>query len=249
MQLQVRLVHAEPGHRVVEVTAYRQGETLGSALGEAGTAEEAEDRARARLAKQLAPAIPAAVAAPIAKAGQSSTPDPVPPAPPVPAAAPAPTPPPAAGAAGRPQEPEPDPEDWSSELAQIDLQLGRLAWQREQEGVYLERAFGHPSRSRLTSYADLQSYLQALTALPAGSDPTSAPVPLRRRDLLAQCDLLLGQLGWDAQQGRHCLDQLFGLSSRQHLNDTQLLEFNMQLEEKLLAATPSAAAGQASPAA
>lgn len=258
MQLQVRLVHAEPGHRVVEITAYRQGETLGSALGEAGTAEEAEDRARARLAKQLVPAIPGAVAVPIAKAGQSSAPDPVPPAAPspatpsspaapVPAAAPAPTPPPAAGAAGRPQEPEPDPEDWSSELAQIDLQLGRLAWQREQEGVYLERAFGHPSRSRLTSYADLQSYLQALSALPAGSDPTSAAVPLRRRDLLAQSDLLLGQLGWDAQQGRHCLDQLFGLSSRQHLNDTQLLEFNMQLEEKLLAATPSAAAGQAAP--
>ena len=266
MQLQVRLVHAEPGHRVVEVTAYRQGETLGSALGEAGTAEQAEDRARARLAKQLAPALPGAVAVPIAKAGQSSTPDPVPPAAPtaaqaaatpspanppaaasVPAPAPAPTPPPAAGAAGRPQEPEPDPEDWSGELAQIDLQLGRLAWQREQEGLYLERAFGHPSRSRLTTYADLQSYLQALTALPAGSDPTGAAVPLRRRDLLAQCDLLLGQLGWDAHRGRHCLDQLFGLSSRQHLNDTQLLEFNMQLEEKLLAATPSAAAGQAAP--
>ncbi|MBE9173708.1 hypothetical protein IQ216_11700 [Cyanobium sp. LEGE 06143] len=253
MQLQVRLVHAEPGQRVVEVTAYRQGETLGSALGEAQTAEEAEDRARARLAKQLAPAIPAAVAVPIAKAGPGSAPDPMPPAAPAAAqaaatASPANPPAVAAAAAERPQEPEPDPEDWSSELAQIDLQLGRLSWQREQEGVYLERAFGHPSRSRLTAYADLQSYLQALTALPAGSDPTRAAVPLRRRDLLAQCDLLLGQLGWDAQQGRHCLDQLFGLSSRQHLNDTQLLEFNMQLEEKLLAAKPSAGAGQASPA-
>lgn len=131
-------------------------------------------------------------------------------------------------------EPPPDPEDWSGELAQLDLELRRLGWQREQEATYLERAFGHPSRSRITTYADLIAYLQALQAMEAGAEPETVPVPLRRRDLLSQCDALLIQLAWDANQGRRFLEQHFQLSSRQQLSDTQLLQFNMLLEETLL---------------
>ena len=133
-----------------------------------------------------------------------------------------------------PQEPAPDPEDWSSELAQIDLELRRLGWQREQESTYLERAFGHPSRSRLTTYGDLVAYLQGLQALEAGCNPAEAAVPLRRRDLLSQCDALLAQLQWDASQGRQFLERQFQVNSRQQLSDTQLLQFNMLLEGELI---------------
>lgn len=38
MQLQAELVHAEPGQRVVKVSAWEQGALLGSALGEGATA-------------------------------------------------------------------------------------------------------------------------------------------------------------------------------------------------------------------
>jgi len=132
-------------------------------------------------------------------------------------------------------EPTPDPEDWSQELSQLDLALQRLGWGREQEGVYLQRAFGHPSRSRLTTYADLLAYLRALEGLEHPVDPALAAVPLRRRDLLRQCDELLQQLGWDGERGRRQLEQQLGVSSRQQLNDQQLLAFNMHLEEELLA--------------
>jgi hypothetical protein len=132
------------------------------------------------------------------------------------------------------EEPLADPEDWSSELAQLELELKRLGWQREQESSYLERAFGHPSRSRLTTYADLLAYLQALAGLEPGSDPANAAIPLRRRDLLIQCDQLLGQLNWDASQGREYLEQHFNLNSRQLLSDSQLLHFNMLLESEWL---------------
>lgn len=264
MQLHARLVHAEPGRRVVEVSAQRNGEVLGSTLGEGTTAEEAEDRALARLqarlgggsssgpkpvapperitpkpieAKPLATPPPAPVAAPpvIAKpeapaAAQSQlaldSPAPSLELPALPRAASAPV--------DAPQEPAPDPEDWSSELAQIDLQLRRLGWQREQESAYLERAFGHPSRGRLTTYGDLLAYLQALQALEPGSDPNQAAVPLLRRDLLAQCDGLLAQLQWDASQGRQFLERQFQVSSRQQLSDSQLLQFNMLLEGELI---------------
>lgn len=267
MQLQARLVHAEPGRRVVEASAHREGVLLGSALGEGGTAEEAEDRALARLKARLGGTQP--IAAPMAQAARA-----LPAKPAVPASPPAPTEPPPLSAtqpqlvldsqapagsnastanvqqpalelpalpkapvappAEPTQEPPPDPEDWSGELAQIDLELRRLGWQREQESAYLERAFGHPSRSRLTTYADLQAYLQALQTLEPGCDPTTASVPLRRRDLLNQCDGLLAQLQWDANQGRQFLERQFQVSSRQQLSDAQLLQFNMLLEGELI---------------
>jgi len=131
-------------------------------------------------------------------------------------------------------EPPADPDDWSSELAQLDLQLKRLGWSREQEATYLLRAFGHSSRSRLTTYADLLAYLSALERFQAGEDPGSCAVPLKRSDLFGQSDKLLSQLGWTANQGRQLLESRFQRSSRQQLSDSQLLEFNMLLESELL---------------
>lgn len=239
MPIQVRLVHAEAGSRVVEASYGREGgPVLATALGEGATAELAEDRARQRLQVQLErqPALPGnrdgqgrgERPQPAGRAADDEAtlpPSPAPPAEPQP---------------DMPQEPAPepaaDPEDWSSELARIDLDLQRIGWQRQQEGTYLERAFGHPSRSRITTYADLQAYLQALAGLEVGSDPASAPVPLRRRDLLSQCDALLAQLGWDAHRGRQLLEERFGRASRQQLSDSQLLQFNMLLEEAVLQA-------------
>lgn len=254
MQVLARLVHAEPGTRVVEVTAQRQGLTVGSALGEGATAEAAEDRALERLRQRLdldagqqqQPAAQrletrAPSPEPAARAEQPATAPPLnpPPSNSSPVMPPPLAPPP--GEEPRPtderpasEEPPPDPEDWSGELAQIDLQLKRIGWQRDQEATYLERAFGHPSRGRITTFGDLMAYLQVLQGLASGSDPMQAPVPLRRPDLLGQCDQLLAQLGWNAARGRRFLEQHFSLASRQQLSDNQLLQFNMLLEEALI---------------
>ena len=357
MQLQVQLVHAEGDRLVVQVTGWDGDQCLGSALGEAGNAEEAEDRALARLQERLAaspgqarlpgreqapergpgrapgqipvkgqspapavsprqtqaqspiqapgtsvkespglapgrtsskePSLPAAQAKPVRPQGP---PSPLPAAltnkatpetswagtpaqatalpnktlaadegpanaPPSPRtkgpseltaedtaqlslgahssgeATPGRSTPPGVGAAA---EQPADPEDWSDELAALDIQLQRLGWQREQESIYLQRAFGHPSRSRLTSYGDLVAYLAAVRHLQAPADPTSVAVPLRRVDLQAQSDELLAQLGWDAARGREVLETYFERSSRQQLNDEDLLRFNMILEGELI---------------
>jgi len=245
MQLEAQLVHAEPGKRVVQVRALTNDQCLGSALGEAATAEEAEDRASTRLLARLA-------TQPQTRSQPPSDPKPKPQiqaTSPIPGQAhqPGPATQPAAG----PNDAEPklppfqklelpsaeqgsEPEDWSSELAGLDLQLQRLGWTRDEEATYLERAFSHPSRNRLTCYVDLVAYLKALEALSPGANPGNAPIPLRRKDLLSQCDQLLGQLQWDASRGRSFLEQHFSLSSRQQLNDTQLLHFNMLLEGELM---------------
>lgn len=259
IQFQVRLVHAESGNRVVEVRALRGSTPLGSALGEAANAEEAEQRALDRLLSRLGPLeelstsntpipadtiAPAPVTTPAAEAPASGQGTRLPSASVLrpatnspPRAGPATTtpvaPPPAAAA------PPADPEDWSSELARLDLELRRLGWSREQEGEYLQRAFSHPSRSRITSYTDLKSYLDVLEGLPPGAEPARSPVPLRRRDLLAQSDQLLVALGWQGEQARQFLEQQLGASSRQQLNDSKLLHFNMLLEGELLERDPT----------
>jgi len=133
-------------------------------------------------------------------------------------------------------EPPADPEDWSSELLHLDRELQRLQWGRAEEEVYLQRAFGHPSRNRLTSYADLLAYLRAIEALGSPADPATAAVPMRRQDLLSQCDALLRQLGWPRERARQFLENQLQVSSRQQLSDQDLLQFNLLLEGELLAA-------------
>lgn len=242
--LRARLVHAEPGRRVVQVSAWAGSSCLGSALGEADTAEAAEERAINRLQQRLgAPVAPEPsppVRHPVIRQPEPLAEEPAVPAiepplepPPQPSlfsSANEPAPPPA------PAEPPADPDDWSDELAELDVQLQRLGWDRNQEGTYLQRAFGHPSRNRLTAYGDLVSYLRSLRSLPAGAEAATATVPLRRQDLLEQSDQLLQSLHWDANQGRQLLEQQFQRSSRQQLSDEQLLQFNMLLEESLLQA-------------
>jgi len=242
MRVQIQLVHAEAGRRVVLASAHDAQLCLASALGEASSAEEAEDRARSRLAQQLntpergrmpAPPGPAPVPAPTSKPAApvvSSNPGPQ-----LPLQVSAPS-----DAPEQEHEPPQDPDDWSSELASLELQLRRIGWDRDQEASYLQRAFGHGSRARLTRYSDLVAYLRALEALGSNADPASCPVPLRRADLLQQSDQLLRQLGWDAARGKALLESRFQRSSRQQLNDSQLLAFNMELEGELISSTGAA---------
>jgi hypothetical protein len=71
--LKARLVHAEPGQRVVQVSAWQGNSCLGSALGEAADAEAAEERAMARLQERLA-ALPSPASAANPEAAAQPTP-------------------------------------------------------------------------------------------------------------------------------------------------------------------------------
>ncbi len=258
MEVRVQLVHADGQVRVVLVSAYSGERLLGSALGEAADAEAAEDRALERLLARLAAGPLVAESAPWIAPAPHPGPTPGGPitasfpntpaaaAPPLKAAvgpdvAVAPVEALATGAAAAPPpepaaEPQADPEDWSSELLHLDRELQRLQWGRAEEEVYLQRAFGHPSRNRLTSYADLLAYLRAVEALNSPADPAAAAVPMRRQDLLSQCDDLLRQLNWPREKARQFLESQLQVSSRQQLSDQDLLQFNLLLEGELLAA-------------
>lgn len=221
---QVDLLHADAEKVVVRVSCINAG-VVAAALGEAAGAEEAEDRALARLQQRLAQAprqsqIPAPVqrinpepiTQPLQEATKEAITEPV----------------------NEPiQEPIQEPEDWSDELTAVELELQRLGWDRHQEGIYLERAFAIASRNRLVNYADLVIYLKALRTLEPPCSAATAAIPLLRAAMLKASDQLLGQLQWGADQGRSFLAEHFGHSSRLQLSDDQLQQFNGLLQKQL----------------
>jgi len=289
MRTQAQLCHIEASRCVVLVTALEGATVIASAFGEANNAEEAEDRAIARLHQrlethQISPAqatepAPTPASAP-ATAMAASPPQPRPASrkaikataaqPPAPERVAAAAPPPATGSAFKTkietnpngkdprhadpapldlpllQAPEPvqadqapseaptDPDDWSDELAAIDLELQRIGWDRAQERNYLERAFGHGSRHRITRYSDLVAYIKRLQVLEPGTTADQAPVPLRRSELISQGDQMLDNLRWDATKARLFLQEQLGANSRQSLSDEQLLAFNIMLENEIV---------------
>ena len=240
MKTQAQLCHHSDQRCIVRVEGFDGDTSLGSALGEAPTATEAEDQAIARLKQRLD-----TFRAPVAgskelvrrssqegdRVAQKPTPVSEPPI----ATTVEPIQPSGDHAAPTAVNEAPtDPDDWSEELTAIDLELQRIGWDRANESIYLERAFGHSSRHRLTRFSDLVAYLKRLRELPASSDAKTAGIPLRRSDLVNQCDEILKRLNWEQQQAREFLQSNFQVGSRQQLSDEQLLGFNMLLEEQLL---------------
>ena len=261
MNIRVELCHVDTLRCVVRVEAWNDSQLIGSSLGEAATAEEAEDRAWQRLSRRLEskkhesqehePSAKASAATSrsstpelIRKESQNpqqSSPVPLPEQPTKPLTSPS-----GAGSVDQqvegdvrtvtetPSELPTDPDDWSEELTAIDFELKRIGWTREQERQYLERAFGHGSRHRLTRYADLVAFLRQLRQIQPGDTPDQSAVPIRRSDLITQGDQMLSNLGWTGEQARSFLQQNLNSTSRQQLSDELLLQFNMLLEEQTL---------------
>ena len=243
MQIRAELCHVDTLRCIVRVEAWDEGAVQGSALGEAANAEEAEERALERLNTRLqlsrgqrseqvasstvlkeSPKEPQR--APVERPRKLEQDHAVSPAPPSTQQT--------AESDDVPSETPTDPDDWSDELTAIDLEIRRIGWTREQEQAYLNRAFGLGSRHKLTRYADLVAYLRQLKLIQTNDDASTAPVPIRRGDLLSQGDSMLKQLGWNSDQARAFLQKHLGSTSRQQLSDEQLLQFNMLLEEQTL---------------
>ena len=257
MKTKVEICHIDSNRCVVRVSGLDGERELGSAIGEANNAEEAEDRARLRLEQREQSGKQAIEpqrslkkanqrkaeeqARPTKRASESDNKDPgnsevkqekgTEQARPIPGQ----TNGQITVSNTEPSEAPTDPEDWSEELTAIDLQLKRIGWTRDHESRYLERAYGHGSRHKLTRYRDLVSYLNKLKNLSEQADAESAPIPLRRSDLIAQSDEILTTLQWDQEIAKQFLQTKIGATSRQQLSDEQLFEFNMLLEEQLIA--------------
>ncbi|AII49472.1 hypothetical protein KR52_10000 [Synechococcus sp. KORDI-52] len=243
MQIRAELCHVDTLRCIVRVEAWHDDALQGSALGEAATAEDAEERALMRLNSRLQLKQELHVhQGTLRRQNRESTKqeqpapgkDPNPRAESAPGAAASPTTQRRPDTEDVPSETPTDPDDWSDELTAIDMEIRRIGWSREQEQAYLTRAFGLGSRHKLTRYADLLAYLRQLKLIQDNEDVSTAPAPIRRGELLNQGDHMLKQLGWTSDQARAFLQQHLGATSRQQLKDEQLLKFNMLLEEQTM---------------
>jgi len=127
---------------------------------------------------------------------------------------------------------ESDPEDWSNELAELDLELSRIGWKKEEEQKYLERRFGYTNRHNIVKYSEIKTLIKGLRTINPGDKATEVPLVLDRQELLKECDLLLETLNWNQDQAREYLEETMKVKSRQSLNDKDLLRFNLLLREK-----------------
>ena len=125
---------------------------------------------------------------------------------------------------------EKEPNDWSKDLFAIDTELKRIGWDKEKEQVYLQNLYGYNNRNRITRYTELKILLMNLKTIPKGSDPQS--INLSKDDLIAKSNLLLKKLDWKENQGRDFLKLNFQANSRNDLDNSQLLEFNLLLTEE-----------------
>ena len=263
MNTKVEICHIDSNRCVVRVSCVEGELDLGSAVGEAADAEQAEDRARARLMeRRLKTKAPSGRQQPdlavhptqkeeMGEARQRKAP--INPEKNKPKRSePLPLPIqqnqaterkdiaiPTANPIAEPSEAPTDPDDWSEELTAIDLQLKRIGWTRDHEKIFLERAYGNGSRHKLTRYSDLVSYLNKLNSLEVGAEAESVPTPLRRSALITQGDEMLTTLKWNQEQAKTFLQSKLGATSRQQLSDEQLLEFNILLEEQLISEMPN----------
>jgi len=264
MKTKVEICHIDSDRCVVRVSGIEGEQDLGSSLGEAADAEQAEDRARERLVQRVLMAKPPTerkhpVESSVKKQEQGEAKPPKTqqveakneqsrsePSRLAPSQDQTSQPKAVSGQIAEtiteqisePSEAPIDPDDWSEELTAIDLQLKRIGWTREHEHMYLERAYGHRSRHKLTRYSDLVSYLNMLKSFEVGAEASAVQTPLRRGDLITQGDEILTTLKWDQERAKSFLQSKLGATSRQQLSDEQLFEFNMFLEEQLIAKMP-----------
>jgi hypothetical protein len=148
-------------------------------------------------------------------------------------------------------EPEPQPtaahDDWSEELADIEVELKRLGWTQQQQQDHLQRTYGRRSLALITDYADLVDFLGYLRSLPMAIaeppppvvmppvEPTPVPAPAAaepvvaaaapREAMMAETLALVKQLAWTNRQAVDHLQRTYGKATRQDLTDAELQDF------------------------
>ena len=213
MRIESRLCHISADKAVVQVNAWLDEKNLGSSLAEGSTVEIAEDKAIQRLFKRLNN--PTNNQKPLELKTNNEIKSQV-----------------------KVELPKSEkiettsvnkePNDWSDELTSIDREIERLNWSREEEIKFLDDNLGINSRSKITKYNDLVKYLEILRKI---DNLNSSNLNRSKRDtIIAESDIILKDLSWDIRKGREYLQKEFNVSTRNELDDIQLISFVKKLK-------------------
>ena len=213
MRIDSKLCHITESKAVVQVNGWLEDKNLGSALGEGPTVEIAEDKAIKRLNKRIYESKNnnKSINSIYEEKINNSLDD------------------------GLHQSErfgndniKNEPRDWSRELTEIDLEIKRLKWSREDEIYFLDKTFGYNNRNKITSYSDIVKYLSLLKKIETN-------IPSKKNDdkistLLLESDYILSELSWDHNKGREYLLKEFNVLTRKELNEEQLIVFVEKLK-------------------
>ncbi len=215
MRIESRLCHVSENKTIVQVSGWSNDINLGSALAEAPTVEIAEDKAITRLNERLN--VKTNDQTEIKSNNENKIKIPV--------------------KIELPKNNDlvntniiKEPNDWSNELAAIDLEIKRLKWSRDDEKDYLEKKFGYNSRNKITNYSDILEYLALLKNIDC-LDRKEDNSNTRIKTLIDISDAIIRDLSWDNKQGREYLQKEFNVSTRMELDEKQLISFIAKLKE------------------
>ena len=213
MRIESKLCHISENKAVVQVNGWLNDINLGSALAEASTVEQAEDKAILRLNKRLNPPykeesnlnlkvdkqIKPVFNVELPKRDKLET-----------------------------NTVNDEPSDWSDELLAIDKEINRLNWTREEEILFLKQNFGHNNRNKITKYTELVNYLNSLKQIDNNISTKLNSNNINK--IIEESDIILRDLSWNNQQGREFLQKEFNVSTRKELDEKQLLTFVEKLK-------------------
>ena len=212
MRIESQLCHLSENKSIVKVNGWLNERKLGSALAEAPTVEQAEDKAISRLNKRLnimkideksinynnEDEIKSQLKVELPNSKRIEN-------------------------INNNQEPS----DWSNELTAIDSEIERLKWSREDEINFLDKTFGYNNRNKITNYSEILKYLSLLKKL---DQLNSSNNNVNIKSLIEESDNILRDLSWDNNQGRLYLQKEFNVSTRKDLNEKQLISFVAKLK-------------------
>lgn len=118
-----------------------------------------------------------------------------------------------------------DPSDWSKELMEIDTQIKRLEWSRDDENLFLEKTLGYKRRNKIIHYNELIKYLNILKEMEVKISNNKD-----KQYLIDESDNLMKDLSWNYRKGREYLQKEYNVSTRNELNNIQLATFVNKLK-------------------
>tara|TARA_B100000700_G_C14989102_1_gene830346 strand:+ start:146 stop:814 length:669 start_codon:yes stop_codon:yes gene_type:complete len=120
-----------------------------------------------------------------------------------------------------------DQNDWSNELTEIDNEVKRLKWTREDEISFLKENLGYNDRNRITDFNEIIKYLKILKGLNINNNiKNDNTIDL----LITESDIILKNLSWDNNKGREFLIKEFNVSTRKELSQKQMISFVNKLK-------------------
>ncbi len=125
------------------------------------------------------------------------------------------------------------PSDWTAELAEFDLQIKRIGWDREQEADFIQSLLGLSHRRNITDYGDLELINKILKDIKKGVKPSDLKYLSDRSFLIAQSNSSLSKLSWSTEQARTFLFNNFNVRSRNDLTTKELIRFNITINNML----------------